>query len=182
LTSSAPEALTQPLRGERVLLRAFRPADVTEAHVAWLNDPALMRYSNQRFLRHDRESSLRYLASFEGSDNLYLSVRLADDDRPVGTLTAYRARHHGTADMGILIGDASVRGQGVGQDAWNTLAQWLLGPGRTRKLTCGTLACNRGMVRIAERSGMALEGVRKAQELVDGAAQDILYFARFHGA
>jgi ribosomal-protein-alanine N-acetyltransferase len=182
LSPSAPESLPHALRGEQVLLRAFRPADVTDAHVAWLNDPVLMRYSNQRFLRHDRDSSLRYLASFEGSDNLYLSVRLQADDRPVGTLTAYRSRHHATADMGILIGDPSVRGQGIGQDAWNTFAQWLLGPGRTRKLTCGTLGCNRSMIRIAGGSGMTLEAVRKAQEIVDGAPQDILYFARFHAA
>jgi RimJ/RimL family protein N-acetyltransferase len=35
------------------------------------------------------------------------------------------------------------------------------------------------MLRLLERSGMALEGIRRAQEIVEGRAEDIMYFARF---
>ena len=46
-------------------------------------------------------------------------------------------------------------------------------------MTAGTLACNRAMLSVAGRSGMAREGVRRAQELVDGEPTDIVHFARF---
>ena len=46
-------------------------------------------------------------------------------------------------------------------------------------VTAGTLACNLGMVKLMERSGMTLEGVRKAQELVDGVPEDVVLYARF---
>lgn len=178
----APARFPDSLRGTRVLLRPQHVGEVTDDYIGWLNDPVLMRYSNQRFVHHDRASCLRFINSFEGSDNLLLSVRQLDDDRVVGTMTAYRSRHHRTADIGILIGAASARGQGVGQDAWNTLAQWLLLDGGTRKLTCGTLACNTAMLRIAARADMVREAVRSQQEIVDGQAVDIVYFARFAGA
>jgi RimJ/RimL family protein N-acetyltransferase len=48
-----------------------------------------------------------------------------------------------------------------------------------RKLTCGTLACNHGMLKIAQRAGFVREAVRVGQELVDGQPTDIVYFARF---
>ena len=167
------------LTGRKVALRPFGPDDITAAYVGWRNDPEVVRYSNQRFRRHDSASSAAYLASFAGTDNLFLSIRRLADGAAVGTMTAYRNRHHGTVDVGIMVGDREAWGHGIGQDAWNTLINWLLGPGRMRKLTCGTLACNRPMRAIAERSGMVLEAVRRDQEIVDGVLQDMLYFARF---
>jgi [ribosomal protein S5]-alanine N-acetyltransferase len=170
------------LRGDKVLLRPFTASDIDDAYIGWLNDPDVVRFSNQRFLRHGRESCLRYLASFSGTANLFMSARRLSDDRPIGTLTAYVASHHGTVDVGIMIGDKSVWGMGYGQDAWNTLTHWLLLRQDIRKLTAGTLACHYGMIKLLERSGMALEAVRKAQEIVEGQPTDILYYARFHGA
>lgn len=169
------------LLGRAVWLRPFEAGDLTDVYVDWLNDPQAVRFSNQRFICHTRESCARYLASFKGSPNLFFSLRLQSDDRAIGTMTAYRSPHHGTADVGILVGDTSVWGQGHGQDAWNTLTDWLAAQPGQRKVTAGTLACNHGMRRVAERSGMQLEGVRRAQELVDGRPWDMLYYARFTG-
>ena len=168
------------LKGEKVLLRSFTTSDINETYIGWLNDTDVVRYSNQRFLRHDQDSCLRYLASFEGTDNLFISVRRLSDDSPVGTMTAYVSSHHGTVDVGILIGDKSVWGMGYGQDAWNTLTNWLLERDDIRKLTAGTLACNDGMIKLMERSGMHHEATRREQEIVNAHAVDILYYAKPH--
>ncbi len=168
------------LKGEKVLLRSFTASDINEEYIGWLNDKDVVQFSNQRFLRHDRDSCSRYLASFEGTDNLFTSVRRLSDDSPVGTMTAYVSSHHGTVDVGILIGDKSVWGMGYGQDAWNTLTNWLLKRDDIRKLTAGTLACNYGMIKLMERSGMHQEATRREQEIINAQAVDILYYAKFH--
>jgi RimJ/RimL family protein N-acetyltransferase len=59
---------------------------------------------------------------------------------------------------------------------------WLLEARGLRKVTAGTLGCNTPMLRLMHGSGMQPDGVRRGQEIVDGAAQDILYFARFGDA
>lgn len=170
------------LYGDKVVLKPFDATDIDDIYINWLNDPEVVRFSNQRFLMHDRKSCLRYLASFEGTNNLFISVRRQLDGRPLGTLTAYVSRYHGTVDVGIMIGDKSAWGLGYGQDAWDTLTNWLLGREGIRKLTAGTLACNYGMIKLLERSGMVLEAARKAQEIVEGHPVDILYYARFDAA
>lgn len=180
------------LQGPRVRLRSFTAADITEAYIGWLNDPAVVRYSNQRFVQHTRDSCERYLAGFEGSANLFVSLRIVRPaggaEQAMGTLTAYRWLPHGTADIGILIGDRAAWGQGLGLEAWQVLTDWLIATPGVRKLTAGTLACNRSMLAVAERSGMQREAVCRAQELVDGVPTDIIHFARFaslaraHGA
>ena len=166
------------LRGDKVRLDSFVDADLSDAYIGWLNDPEVTRFSNQRFRQHSRESCGAYLASFEGTPNDFLSVK-TNDGKAIGTMTIYRSVAHGTADVGIMIGDRNYWKGGYGQDAWNTLLDWLLSQGGVRKVTAGTLSCNRGMVRLMERSGMVLEGTRRAQEIVDGEPHDILLYAKF---
>lgn len=165
------------LIGAKVRLDTFVEADLTSAYLGWLNDPEVVRFSNQRFRSHTRESCAAYLESFRGTANDFLSIKA--DGEAIGTMSVYRAVPHRTADVGIMIGDRAYWNGGYGQDAWSTLLDWLLTHGGTRKVTAGTLACNKGMVRLMERSGMTLEGTRKAQELVDGKPIDILLYARF---
>lgn len=167
------------ITGERLCLRPFTESDITADYIRWLNDPEVVRFSNQRFRRHDEKSCLDYLRSFGGSDNLFLAVRLANDKRLIGTMTAYVSSQHGTADMGLLVGERGLWGQGFGLEAWNLLLNYLLQVRRLRKITAGTLRCNVGMTRIMERSGMRMEAVRSHQELVDGEPQDVLHFAKF---
>ncbi|QUL37345.1 GNAT family N-acetyltransferase [Erythrobacter sp. JK5] len=167
------------LSGDKVTLRPFGSGDITDAYLGWLNDPEVTRYSNQRFRTHTRESCEAYLASFAGTRNLFVNVRERQGGKAIGTMTAYRNLDHGTCDVGIMIGERDYWGGGYGQEAWNLLTGWLIDVAGARKLTAGCLATNGGMVKLMERSGMVPDGVRKAQELVDGEPVDIVHYAKF---
>ena len=169
----------QTLQTERVVLRPFLQGDISPDYVSWLNDPQVVRYSNQRFVTHTQASCRAYLESFAGTPNLFLSVRMRADDRAVGTMTAYRSLRHGTVDMGILIGHGAARGIGVGQEVWNLLLGWLVDQPDIRKVTAGAMRSNVAMIRIMQRSGMSHEATRAKQELLDGVPEDLLYFAKF---
>lgn len=169
-----------PLRGSQILLKPFLATDINDIYVSWLNNKNVMKFSNQRFFVHDNFSCMRYQASFKGSDNLFLGIHSLSEDRLIGTMTAYISRNHGTADVGIMIGDRSLWGMGYGLDAWVTMIDWLLGSKGIRKLTAGTLACNLGMIKVMEQSGMTLEGARKSQEIIEGHPVDVLYYAKFN--
>lgn len=179
MTAQSSTLLGQPLEGAQVKLRAFQESDITPAYVGWLNDPEVVRYSNQRFRQHTCESSQQYLASFAESANHFLAICDRSNGAVVGTLTVYRNLHHGTADVGIMVGDPATWGKGFGLDAFRTVAQALERSGQVRKLTAGTLAVNQGMVRVMERAGFELEAVRRGQELVEGQPVDVVYYARF---
>jgi RimJ/RimL family protein N-acetyltransferase len=178
----AEDASGPRLAGARLRLRPFGEADIGDTYLGWLNDPAVVRFSNQRFRRHDQASAGRYLASFAGGPSHFLLVSEAATGRPVGTLTAHVQPLHGTADMGILIGARECWGRGYGLEAWQLLMDWLFAERALRKVTAGTAAPNVSMRRIAERSGMHLEAVRRRQEIIDGVEADILLYAKFrHG-
>jgi RimJ/RimL family protein N-acetyltransferase len=169
----------RPLRTRRLDVVAFGDACLDDEYLGWLNDPVTMRFSNQRFRRHTRESAQAYLRSFAGTPSLFVSLRLAGNGRMIGTMTAHVAAPHATADMGLLIGARDCWGQGYGLEAWSALMHHLFDERKLRKITGGTVRANIGMRLIMERSGMQLEGIRARQEIIEGTEEDVLYYARF---
>lgn len=154
--------------------------DVTPEYVGWLNDPVVVRFSNQRFNVHSMGTCQAYVASVENTEDLFLKIVSCANGKTVGTIRANISLPHKTADIGILIGCRKVWGHGLGQDSWNTLMNWLLDEGGIRKVTGGTMRSNIAMVKIMQKTGMTLEAIRPAQELLEGRAQDLLYFGKFH--
>jgi len=167
------------LVGEVTRLLPFNESNITSTYISWLNDPLVVRFSNQRFKHHSKESSFEYLASFQGTDNLFISIRSLSGEEAIGTMTVYKSKQHSTADIGILIGNKSIWGKGYGLDAWKTLSHWLINSCNVRKITAGTLSGNIGMKTIFERSGMKFDGARVGQEIVEGFPMDVIYYARF---
>lgn len=173
------EAGFNAIMGSKVILRPFQLSDITAEYISWLNNPHVVKYSNQRFFLHTEQSCRKYFDSFANTENLFISIRRQSDDMAVGTMTAYLSPHHNTADIGIMIGVRDVWGQGIGQDAWDTLLKWLIHERRLRKVTAGTLQSNQAMIKLMERSGMIKEGTLAEQELLDGIPQDIVNYAKF---
>ena len=165
------------LEGSLVELSLFTKNNITQDYISWLNDPNIMQYSNQRFVKHDRITCQNYLLSFKDTDNLFILIRTKKGNKAIGTMTAFCNPHHGVVDFGILIGDITEWGKGYGQDAWNSILAWLLDQENIRKVTAGTLACNIAMRNIIEKSGMKIEGVRNEHEIVKGVPEDVILFA-----
>jgi len=168
------------LKGEKTILQPVNNQDITDVYVGWLNDPEIVFYSNQRFITHTKETCLDYLNSFTNTENIYCSIKDIQNKKVRGSITAYIHQFHGTADMGLLIGDRTVWGKGFGFEAWSLLMAYLFEHLGIRKITAGTIKENIGMVNIMKRSGMHLEANRKKQEIVAGTPRDILYFAKFN--
>lgn len=168
------------LVGNNIKLRCFTVDHINDDYISWLNDPDVVKYSNQRFKNHDHVSCRKYLDSFYDTENLFLAIHHKDSDKFIGTMTAYLSVPHKVVDIGLMIGDKDYWGMGIGRDAWNLLMNYMLEANNIRKVTGGTLRCNTGMVKIMKNSGMQLDGIRIKQELVNDAPVDILYFAKFN--
>jgi ribosomal-protein-alanine N-acetyltransferase len=168
-----------PWQGNKTRLRHFEENDITPTYISWLNNPEVVRYSNQRFRVHTRESCRLYLESFNGDTSKFLAIEDCASGVMLGTITVYWSPHHHTADIGIMVGNADSWGSGIGFDAFNTVVGVLTNSGNVRKITAGTLAINNRMVRIIEKAGLIWEATRRNQELLDGKPVDIVYYAKF---
>ncbi len=168
-----------PLYGQTIQLATFEESDISETYVSWLNNPDIVKYSNQRFKQHSIKSCLDYFQSFHNSSAFFLAIKNKNDNALIGTMTAYINIHHRTADIGILIGNQSYQGKGIAKEAWILLLTLLLNETNVRKVTGGTLSCNQAMVAIMKKAGMQPDGIRIKQELIDDTPHDIVHFASF---
>lgn len=168
---------------DRCRLHPFSERYLSERYVGWLNDPDVVRHSEQRHRKHTLESCRAYMRSFEGTPHYFMAIVAKDPSLGhVGNINAYVDAANGVADVGILVGEKAVWGKGYGSEAWIAFTRFLLNEGGMRKVTAGTLATNHGMLGIMRRAGMQIEATRRRQALVDGEEIDIVYAALFRDA
>ena len=165
--------------GNKIYLRPFQKSDIRNTYVSWLNDPEVVKYSNQRFFNHTIETSHNYLKSFKDTNNIYMAIEDRFTKELYGSITAYTQIHHGVTDIGLLIGNKNAWGKGIGFEAWTLMMNFLSTKRYIRKVTGGTLRVNIAMIRIMKKSGMTLEAIKKNQELFNNKPVDLLYFCKF---
>lgn len=172
---SAAEPITTP----RLRLVPMRESFVSPQWVAWLGDPATVAFSRQRHQHHTLESCTAYVRSFHGTPHCLWAITLAEDGRHVGNIAARIDESDAVANVALLLGEAGVRGRGLGSEALWAVAQWLMDRRGIRKVEVGTMAANQAMIRAARKAGMAEDGRRRGQFLLGGRPVDALYFALF---
>lgn len=165
---------------KRLVISPFNENFLTNRYVEWLNDSENMRYSEQRFFEHTLESCRLFMESFDSSQNLfYAIVEKKEGLGHIGNLTVYVDNNNGIADISIMIGERSVLRKGLGFESFSCMCFFLLEQPGIRKITAGTMSVNSGMLRIMEKNGMVLDGVRRAHYLFEGKEIDLVHMALF---
>jgi RimJ/RimL family protein N-acetyltransferase len=160
----------------------FAERHLTSRYVGWLNDPEVVRYSEQRHRVHTLQSCRAYFESFADSADQFLAIETEDAAgrwQHVGNMGVTYDVPNRVADVSIIIGEKSVWGRGIASRAWTAVVEFLLSEGGVRKVTAGTMSLNQPMLRLMERSGMAVEAVRPRQFLWDDREVDLILAARF---
>jgi len=170
---------TPIIETSNIFLVPFDNVHLTQRYVSWLNDPEVVRFSENRHRDHTLTSCKDYFYSMTRESNLFWALMHKDDNRHIGNITAYIDLPNATAELAIMIGDRSFQGQGLGLESWKAAMEWLLGDGGFRKVTAGAMSANKRMIRIITVSGMQIEGHRKDQFILDGKEVDMIMAAKF---
>lgn len=160
------------------VVRPFEQRHLTPRYVSWLNDPEVVRYSEQRHRTHTLDSCQAYFDSFAGSPDHFLAIE-ADRHGHVGNIGISVDVSNAVADVSIIVGEKAVWGTGIASQAWCAVIDMLLKGRSVRKVTAGTMSVNEPMLRLMARSGMVVEAIRKRQALWEGKEVDMVYAAAF---
>jgi UDP-4-amino-4,6-dideoxy-N-acetyl-beta-L-altrosamine N-acetyltransferase len=131
----------------------------------------------RKFMYTEHEISLdEHCAWLESlKDNPRQSVFVVmHDDKPAGvvSLNAIDALHH-SADWAFYL-DSALQGKGIGSQ----VELWLLNHAfdivRLEKLNCEVLQSNMAVIRLHEKFGFVIEGVRRQNVIKDGRRMDVV--------
>jgi [ribosomal protein S5]-alanine N-acetyltransferase len=160
---------TDAWRDDVIELFQLLPEHASASYVGWLNDPAMNRHLESRFLTHDVRSVAEFIEScLHKPDVVFFGVRLRGDSRHVGNIKLEINRPHRRAEVGILIGDPGIQGRGVGTRAIRRVIEIARHELKLRRLTAGCYASNKGSERAFVKAGFQIEASRPGYFLSEG--------------
>lgn len=126
----------------------------------WLNDPEVVKYSEQRHKKHTDETQLDYWYSPATlAPSILRTIRIQDSATPIGSIAASVDQNNNVANVGVLVGDRTQWGKGYGFEAWECFCNYLIIEQRIRKIEAGCMSLNLPMIRICIKYGMRQEAI-----------------------
>jgi len=174
--------LARPLVTKHMTLATLAPCHAAGPYLAWMNDPAVMRYMESRFRSHSREDLENFIANANAAENtLLLGMFLKDGGgRHVGNIKIEIDRPHRRAELGLMIGEPSAWGRGLGTEAINAITNHAFTVLGLHKVTAGCYADNVGSIRAFVKAGFTQEGVRPSHYRSGDAWVDMVLFGKIN--
>lgn len=144
-------------------------------YLKWLNNESVTTYSEQRHRTHTTETQREYITSFVGSDHFFWEIQRTGN--PIGSITAYRDMSNRTANIGIMIGEYRLWGNGYAAEAWDAVGGYLFDNG-TRKIEGGCMATNLAMVNLFKKLGYTHEATVPGHFLRHGHPEDLVCYGK----
>jgi len=166
----------RPVRGVRgtlVYLRPLEPDDAPLVH-RWFEDTRIATLMGDlpRSLARRRQRYEADVADQGSGFFLFLICRL-EDHLPVGRTDLFQIdRQHGSAALGITIGDPAMWDKGYGTDAVNALVDFAFGQLRLERVWLDTDAHNARAQAAYTKAGFVREGVLRHTFYQDGQWSD----------
>lgn len=173
-----PDRASLLIEGELVRLQPLVRSDASDRYVAWLNDPDTMRHLEYPCGDATIAGVEDYIARYENAaDALLLGIYLRDNGVHVGNVKLGPILwNHRRAVTGILIGEPSARGRGVGGEAIRLCLDIAFNILKLHRVELGLTEDNVAAARCYEEAGFVQEGrLRDATRRTDGFVDDLYY-------
>jgi diamine N-acetyltransferase len=164
--------------GDRVALGPLDRRYLDDYH-RWHNDPGLAATAADLSLPGTREErEAWYARAAAGTDPTVVRFTVFDRQTgaPLGLCNLNRVNHHhGTAELGIAIGDASVRGRGYGTEATRLLTRYAFERLGLHNVMLRVYANNPAGIRAYEKAGFREFGRRTGARRYLGQRYDEIH-------
>lgn len=148
------------------------PPAVQQALRLLRNQPAVRQHMYSDHEIGEAEHA-RWLASLQGNPRQQVFAVMVEEE--LGGLVSLNAidPQHGRADWAFYI-DSQLQGKGLGSLIEFMLLDHAFGAAGLHKLNCEVLASNTAVVRMHQKFGFQLEGVRRQDIVKAGARVDVV--------
>jgi RimJ/RimL family protein N-acetyltransferase len=162
------------LTGERIYLREVRLEDVNDTYYRWMNDPEVTEFLESRFYPNSIERLQEYVKEQSGDlNNVFLAVCLKENRKHIGNVKLGPINWiHRFAEIGIVIGEKDYWGHGYASEAIGILVRYAFDVLDLHKLTAGCYQAQHGSVKVFQKNGFEIEGVRKKHYFHKGTYVD----------
>lgn len=162
-----------------VALSLLRESDVSQAYLKWLHNPAVIRYLEFRWHTFSFEDVISYVREMNKSPRDFLFGIFAENHDHVGNIKIGNIDwKHGYGEMGLIIGEPSAWGKGIGSRAIGLACHYAFNDLKLRKIIAGMYEPNVASQKAFEKMGFVLAGRWTKHRLCEGKYVDMLMMER----
>ena len=161
--------------GPRLKLVDFSEKFISERYISWLRDDEVNKY----LVKAADDTTLEEAAAFckrliQGDEDYFLAITLAETGSHLGNLRIGPINKPAkAAQMGILIGEKALHGNGFGTEAVNLCVEHLFNNQDMHKLFVFVVDENRAAVKMWSKCGFETEGLLRDHYFLKGRYLDI---------
>ena len=170
------------VESERILLRRLVESDITDQYVGYYNQPELTKFMYQT-PRVTTAEKLRKELETGNETNQFHMYAIVDKakDLVIGNIrVGYILQHHKISDLAVFVGNPSYLGKGFATEAVSLGNKLSFEHYDIRKLFSRMFHGNMASVKAYLKTGWVIEGILKAQYMVDGKPMDQVCVANFN--
>lgn len=164
-----------------VVLKSISLEHVTENYLSWLNDGDVTKGIITTVNQYDLDRLKAYVESMIADESTYMfAIHDKASDKHIGNIKLYDVHQNNkTCGLGLLIGDKTFWGKGVGTDACNALADFAFNTLHMRKIWLTAFCNNPNAVALYSKVGFQIEGTLKEHVFSGGEYIDEYFMALF---
>ncbi len=166
---------------ERFYLERLTLEHLSQEYVDWLNDNQVNQFLETGG-NYTSEMLKDFLTNVSNQDMYFWAIKDKLDDQHIGNIKIDPINFkHGWGEYGILIGDQSYWGKGVGFEVSRTVIDFCFeGNLNLRKINLGVRAENNAAIALYNKLGFEVEGVYKKHSVTSAGFDDVLRMAIFN--
>lgn len=182
---------------DKIMIRPFTKKDASDRYRSWFYDPETTKYNSHGLFPYTHEQAKAFIKDIKGSTTKIVWAIIQKTEfekiknRPfalseseikerrdvgvhVGNISLQSINlHNRSAELAIVIGEASARGKGYGLQACQLVLNHGFNKIGLNRIWTGTAATNIPMQKICEKLSMKQEGVFREGMFLNGEYVDV---------
>lgn len=162
------------IKGEKIFLASLDADHLSGAYQQWMKDQEILRYLADPDGDYSLANLQKFVKDLNNNPHDYLfGIFLKTDGRHIGNIKIGGIHpKHKFANVGIIIGDKSMWGQGFATEAIKLCVGYAFGQLRLHKLFAGMVTGNKGSYRPFLKAGFHDVGCYRKHFLINGEFRD----------
>lgn len=163
-------------RSLNLLYRPLNDADISEAYVAWLNDPNVNRYLEVRHQKHTKASVRLFVERMNASNvECLFGIFEKIDNGHIGNVKIGAInRLYQTGEISLFIGDRDCWGKRLGREIIDRITEYGFDTLGLHKIEAGCYESNYGSLAAFKACGYEVEGIKKQKVVVEGVREGLI--------
>ncbi len=151
-----------------LVIRTLKPSDINDAYLQWMNDMEVVRYTEQRFVKHQHSDVEKFVRDKLGSDMDFL-FGIFFKNRHIGNIKLGPIKWESlSAEVSYLIGNKELWGKGIATKVVKSVVAFGFSELGLKKISAGYYEINIGSAKVLEKCGFSVEGMGSRVIEVEG--------------